>query len=322
MVSIPVRQLLEEAPELKLTPVAGGEAGLLRRIAAARIQKPGLVLVGHKEGVHADRIAVFGNTEMAFADSLDPEKQREGLRALFGADVAALVITKDFPVPQSFIDEANRVGVCILATPLLSSSFIGRVTTYLEDSLAPTTSLHGVLIDVLGVGILILGKSGIGKSEAALDLVRRGHRLVADDIVDVKQRGRTLYGQGSEIIKHHMEIRGLGIINVKDLFGVSAVRERKRIETVVELVEWDATVQYDRLGVEEHNFELLDVTVPLLTVPVRPGRNITTIIEVAAHNHLLKLQGHHSALAFQQQLNEAIAEAGVGRRVSVSDDVE
>jgi HPr kinase/phosphorylase len=179
---------------------------------------------------------------------------------------------------------------------------------YLEDALTAQTSMHGVLLDVFGVGILLLGKSGIGKSEIALDLVMRGHRLVADDIVDVKRKSpEAVFGAGSEIIKHHMEIRGLGIINIKDLFGVAAIRERKKIEIVMELVEWDPQVEYDRLGVEDRKYRILDVEVPMLVVPVRPGRNMTTIIEVAARNHLLKQQGHHSAREFQERLNRAIA---------------
>ena len=177
-----------------------------------------------------------------------------------------------------------------------------------------------MLIDVLGVGVLILGKSGIGKSECALDLVLRGHRLVADDIVDVKRKGDSVIGAGSAIIRHHMEIRGLGIINIKDLFGVAAVRDHKKIEVVVELMEWDPAVEYDRLGVDERKFTVLDVEVPMLVVPVRPGRNMTTIIEVAARNQLLKLQGHHSALEFQEKLNRAIAEGET--RQAVGGEVE
>jgi len=184
------------------------------------------------------------------------------------------------------------------------------VQTCLEDVLTAQTSMHGVLLDVFGVGILLLGKSGIGKSEIALDLVMRGHRLVADDIVDVRRRtADSVVGAGSDIIKHHMEIRGLGIINIKDLFGVAAIRDRKKIEIVLELVEWDPSVEYDRLGIEDRKFRILDVEIPMLIVPVRPGRNMTTIVEVAARNHLLKEQGHHSAREFQDKLNRAIAVA-------------
>ncbi len=321
MSSVPISQLLKEASDLRLERLAGGDVGLGRRISSTRIQKPGLALVGHKVGLHTERLAVFGNTEMSFARGMSEDQLRESAETLFGTGVAALVVTKSFEPPEVFVQAADQAGICILGTPLLSGSFITRVTAFLEDALAPSTSLHGVLIDVLGVGVLILGKSGIGKSEAALDLVQKGHRLVADDIVDIKRLRRILFGQGSELIRHHMEIRGLGIINIKDLFGIGAVRERKKIEMVIELVDWDPHVQYDRLGIEEHTFEILDITVPELTVPVRPGRNITTLIEVAARNQLLKLQGHHSALEFQEQLNRAIAEAGFGK-VAPADEVE
>jgi HPr kinase/phosphorylase len=185
--------------------------------------------------------------------------------------------------------------------------FINRVTKWLEQRLSPTTSVHGVLIDALGVGILLLGKSGIGKSEAALELVLRGHRLVADDIVEIHKRPPDMiYGSGSEIIKHHMEIRGLGIINIKDLFGISAVRDQKKVELVVELVDWNDEEEYDRLGVEEQTHLILDVPLPMLRVPIRPGRHIGSIIEVAARNLLLKFQGKHSAREFQERLDRAL----------------
>jgi HPr kinase/phosphorylase len=251
---------------------------------------------------------------MSYFATLPKERARDVLRAFFSQDVACLVVTKGLPIPPEFNAAAEEWNVPILHTSHLSSTFIESVQNYLEDILAAQTSMHGVLLDVFGVGILLLGKSGIGKSEIALDLIMRGHRLVADDIVDVKRVApESVYGAGSEIIKHHMEIRGLGIINIKDLFGVAAIRERKKIEIVLELVEWDPNVEYDRLGVEEKKFRILDVEVPMLIVPVRPGRNMTTIVEVAARNHLLKLQGHHSAREFQERLNRAIALAPGGR---------
>src|SRR4029077_16152751 len=186
-----------------------------------------------------------------------------------------------------------------------------------EDQLSPTTSIHGVLMDVLGVGILLLGKSGIGKSEAALDLVMRGHRLVADDIVDIRKRPPdTVFGSGHEIIRHHMEIRGLGIINIKDLFGVAAVREQKKIELVVELVEWEGRKGNARLGMDMGQMNIVGVEVPHSVVPVRPGRNMTTIIEVAARNHLLKLQGHHSA----QEVADKLAQNSARARADGDDD--
>jgi HPr kinase/phosphorylase len=293
--------------DLRLALVAG-KRGLSRRVSSARIQKPGLALAGFVEYLHKERIQVFGNTEMSYLKTLPRERGIEVLRTFFAQDVACLVVTKNIEIPPEVAALAEEAGVPLLRTPHLSSTFIENIQNCLEDHLTASTSMHGVLLDVFGVGILLLGKSGIGKSEIALDLVMRGHRLVADDIVDVKRKTpESVVGQGSEIIKHHMEVRGLGIINIKDLFGVASIRERKKIEIVLELVEWDPGVEYDRLGVEERKFRVLDVEIPMMVVPVRPGRNMTTIVEVAARNHLLKLQGHHSAREFQERLNRAIA---------------
>src|SRR5213082_1099986 len=299
MDSIKVETLLKDQQfDLRLELLAG-EGGLDRRVVSSRIQKPGLALAGFTEHIHKDRLQVFGNTEMSYLATLRPEEARERMRKLFHLPIACLIVTKNLHVDELLKREANDARVPLLRTSHLSSVFI----------------------DNIGVGVLILGKSGIGKSELALDLVTRGHRLVADDIVDLKKRqGGSVYGSGSEIIKHHMEIRGIGIINIKDLFGVSAVRDRKKVEMVVELVEWDDKVEYDRLGVEEQKYTMLDVEVPLLVVPVRPGRNLTTIVEVAARNHLLKLQGHHSAKEFQEKLSKEIAQATLTR--GIGDEVE
>jgi HPr kinase/phosphorylase len=293
--------------DLRLTLVAG-RSGLSRRISSTRIQKPGLVLAGFTEYLHKERVQIFGNTEMSYLATLPPARAAEVLEAFFAQDVACLVVTKALEMPPGLPAAAERAGVPLLRTSHVSSTFIEAVQGYLQETLTAQASMHGVLLDVFGVGILLLGKSGIGKSEIALDLVMRGHRLVADDIVDVKRRTPdSVVGAGSDIIKHHMEIRGLGIINIKDLFGVASIRERKKIEIVMELVEWDPGVEYDRLGVDERTHRVLDVEIPMLVVPVRPGRNMTTIVEVAARNHLLKQQGHHSAREFQERLNRAIA---------------
>jgi len=307
--TITAAALLAETPyDLRLSLVTGKE-GLARPISSSRIQKPGLALAGFTEHLHPERVQVFGNTEISYLATLPAPRQREVLHDFFAGNLACLIVTKNIDVPAVIVEEATAASVPLLTTPHLTGLFIGRVQQLLEAMLMPRASLHGVLMDVFGVGILLLGKSGIGKSECALDLVMRGHRLVADDIVDVFRRGDTVYGTGSPIIRHHMEIRGLGIINIKDLFGVAAVRDTKKIELVVELVEWHPEEEYDRLGVEDRTFNVLDAATPLLVVPVRPGRNMTTILEVAARNHLLKLQGHHSARAFQEQLSKAIADS-------------
>src|SRR3989440_11277701 len=321
MDSIKVETLLKDQDfDLRLELLAG-EGGLDRRVVSSRIQKPGLALSGFTEHIHKDRLQVFGNTEMSSRATLNPGEAQARMRGLSRLPVACLVVTKNLPVDDMIKREANDARFPLLRTSHLSSTFIDNIERFLQEALTASTSVHGMLIDVIGVGVLILGKSGIGKSELALDLVTRGHRLVADDIVDLKKKqGGSVYGSGSEIIKHHMEIRGLGIINIKDLFGVAAVRERKKVEMVVELVEWEDKVEYDRLGIEEQRYSILEVEVPLLVIPVRPGRNLTTIVEVAARNHLLKLQGHHSALEFQEKLSREIAQATLTR--GIGDEVE
>jgi len=308
--SIRVDSLLEARDAGLALELVGGRAGLQRRITGPRIQKPGLTLAGYTSYLHQERLQVLGLTEISYLRSIAPELRGRGLETLCSLEPSCIVVTRGLEVPAELIQGADLHSVPVFSTPLMSSVFINRVTKFLEHRLAPTTSVHGVLIDVLGVGIMLLGKSGIGKSEAALDLVLRGHRLVADDIVEIRKRPPdTIYGSGSEIIKHHMEIRGLGIINIKDLFGISAVRDAKKIELVVELVEWNEDEEYDRLGIEELRHSILDVAVPMLRVPIRPGRNISSIIEVAARNLLLKFQGKHSAKEFQERLERALINA-------------
>jgi len=250
---------------------------------------------------------VFGNTEVSYLLTLPMERQREVLDSLFKEELACVVVTKDLEPPAALLEACEKAGLALMRTPLLSSTFIQQVQAFLEEALTESSSLHGVLMDVFGVGILLLGKSGIGKSEIALDPVMRGHRLVADDIVDVARRKPgAVYGAGNPVIKHHMEIRGLGIINIKDLFGISAVRPQKKIELVVELRDWSATEEYDRLGFEDQYEEIVGVKVPKVRIPVRPGRNLATLVEVAARNQLLKHQGIHSAQAFRDQLHRAM----------------
>ncbi|HYV45143.1 MAG TPA: HPr(Ser) kinase/phosphatase [Myxococcaceae bacterium] len=319
--SIKISRLLEDSDyDLQLALVAG-KNGLNRIISSSRIQKPGLALTGFTEHLHPERVQVFGNTEISYLRTLSEDEQRKVLHKLFDAELACVVVTKDLELPAALVEACNEANLALMLTPLLSSTFIQQVQAFLEEALTASTSLHGVLMDVFGVGILLLGKSGIGKSEIALDLVMRGHRLVADDIVDITRRkAGTVYGAGNAIIKHHMEIRGLGIINIKDLFGVASVRDRKKIELVVELVEWNPQSEYDRLGVDEAKFDIVGTQLPLSVVPVRPGRNMTTIIEVAARNHLLKLQGHHSAREFADRLNRAITEGTM--RKTMGEEVE
>lgn len=317
---VKVEQILKDEEFDMALALVAGEEGLARVIDHDKIQKPGLAFTGYTEFIKPRRVQVLGNAELSYLYTLTPEERQRACSFVVQRKVACIIVTKGLKIPDELRNVCQESGTPLMLTRVLSSVVIGKLQAFLEDKLALHTALHGVLVDVFGIGVLILGKSGVGKSECALDLIMRHHRLVADDVVEIKRKGDVVFGSGSELIKHHMEIRGLGILNIKDLFGVASVRDRKRIELVVEMVEWSDEAEYDRIGIDERTYTILDVDVPLLTVPVRPGRNMTSIIEVAARNQLLKLQGHHSAWEFQERLSQAMAMAPSRR--AVGDDVE
>jgi HPr kinase/phosphorylase len=309
MAGLSIQELLSEKEAGLDLELLAGETGLAHRVQVPRIQKPGLALAGYTTNLHPDRIQVLGSTELSYLASLPAEKAEVNLRRLCALDISCFIITKGQTPPAILIRETEQQGIPLLRTHHQSSTFISLITNFLEERLLPSTTVHGVLVDVLGVGVLLLGKSGVGKSECALDLVLRGHRLVADDIVKVRMKlPAVLFGEGMDLLHYHMEIRGLGIINIKHLFGVAAIRERKKIDLAVELVEWEEGREYDRLGFIEQQYPLLGLQVPLLRIPVRPGRNMTSIVEVAARNQLLKEMGYHSALEFQDRLEKRMAE--------------
>jgi HPr kinase/phosphorylase len=311
MFSVPVINLVKDTKHSLKLEILAGEKGLGKKISIPRIQKPGLALTGDTSNLHPARIEVLGKSEMRYLKTLSEAKLKEIITKLSEVDIACFVVTHNAQPPKALISMCEKKRIPLFRSKLLTSTFINRVTKFLEEALSASTCIHGVLLDVFGVGILMVGKSGIGKSECALDLILRGHRLVADDIVNIKkQPPSALFGTGSEIIKHHMEIRGLGIINIRDLFGISTVRDKKLIEMVIELTEWDPNTEYDRLGIDEIQYNLLDVNLPLIQIPVRPGRNLSAIIEVAARNYLLKLGGHHSAREFQEKLNKELMAGG------------
>lgn len=318
--TVEVSELLSrDATDLQLR-LAAGAAGLSKKLGHSRVQKPGLALTGFVRFIHKDRVQIFGSTELAYLDTLSAQERKRAVGTFCEVGVSCIICTKGMELPEELIQACDETETPLLQTPQVTSVFIGRAQTWLEDRLAPQTAVHGVLLDVFGVGVLLLGKSGIGKSESALDLVQKGHRLIADDVVQVRRRGEeTVFGSAAQsMFKHHMEIRGLGILNLKDMFGVAAVRERKRVDLVVELVAWQEDEEYDRLGVDERRFPMLDVDLPLITVPVRPGRNMGVIIEVAARNHMLKSTGTDSAGELHERLQQELAR---GRRVR-SDDVD
>jgi HPr kinase/phosphorylase len=318
-----VVQELEENREhhLELTLMAGRK-GLKKMITHSQVQKMGLALTGFIQFINPERLQIIGNTEMAYFKTLTPEMQEKVIHQICGLPLSCLVITRGLEIPELLLREADAKGIPVFRTGIRSFDFIERITQFLEEKLSATTSLHGVLMDVFGVGLLLLGKSGIGKSECALDLILRGHRLVADDMVHIQKRSSTsVIGSGFEVIQHHMEIRGLGILNIRSLFGVEAIREKKKIELVLELMEWDAHREYDRLGFEEEKFSILGVELPMLRIPVTPARNLTTIIEVAVRNHLLKVMGYDSALEFEKKLLRKM-EGGEGDGFGVEGEVE
>jgi len=309
MVGLSIEELLAEKEAGLDLELLAGAAGLDRRVQVPRIQKPGLALAGYTTNLHPDRIQVLGATELTYLAQLSAERAEQHVAELCHLDISCFIITKGQVPPPILLRETETNGIPLLRTHHQSSTFISLITKFLEERLLPSTTIHGVLVDVLGVGVLLLGKSGVGKSECALELVLKGHRLVADDVVKVRLKlPAVLFGEGSDLLHYHMEIRGLGIINIKHLFGVAAIRERKKIDLAVELVEWEERKEYDRLGLAEEAYTLLGVEIPLLRLPIRPGRNMTAIVEVAARNQLLKEMGYHSALEFQDRLEKRMAE--------------
>lgn len=269
------------------------------------ITSPGLALAGHTSRVPSGRMWVFGETEMTYIASIDETEARVRLAALFAFGVPAAFVTKGQQVPGFFLDVASEYGVPVLRSMKSTKEFYRRVKPYLEEALAPTTTLHGSLADVYGIGVLFVGDSGVGKSECVLDLVERGHRLVADDLVMVtKQGNELLIGRGHELQRHHMEIRGVGIIDVQGLFGVRSIRQQKRIEVIVHLEIWDQDRVYSRTGLEKEYEEILGVSIPKVTVPLNPGKNITVIAEVVAMSQLLRYTGVESAENFDRRLRQ------------------
>lgn len=282
-----------EALELKCV---GGRPGLINQISVPEINRPGLALSGFYDNFAYQRVQIFGRGENAFLEKLQSQNDRSALQLLFGYKIPCCVFTHSLAPTKDFSDLSEKAQCPLLQTDLSSSEFTSRIMRVLNDLFAPKITIHGVLVEVFGVGVMILGDSGVGKSETALELIERRHRLVADDAVEISRvSGNILEGKGARVVSHHMEIRGLGIINITHLFGVGAIRDKKQIQLVVQLEEWDSNKEYDRIGAEENTYEILDVQVPYLLIPVKPGRNIPIIIETAAMNERLKKMGYYSA---------------------------
>jgi HPr kinase/phosphorylase len=310
-----VREVVSDPRVASLLTLRAGEAGLDRAISHPRIQKNGLVLVGHMRGIVPSRVQILGETEISFLEGLAPDLRRERLDRFFELTLSLVVVTRGVEPTPELLEAAASTDTPLVVASERSSRTIGAIHAVLDRALAPEDTLHGVLVDIHGIGTLLIGAAGIGKSECALFLVERGHRLVADDRVHLSQRAQgDIVGRPEPLLRHHLEVRGIGILNVRDLFGATAVRDLCVIDLVIELCTWDEEEDYERLGLDDASEELLGRRVPRLRIPVRPGRDMAVILEVAARNELLKREGHHAARRFADHLAQALGEEGDNER--------
>ena len=320
--NISLRDLLGRRGDPLQLEVLTGEVGLDRPIPDTEVASPGLMLAGYTGRFLPRRLHVLGETEITYLGSLGAEERRQRLEKFFSYELPCVFVTKGQPLPEEMVDLARVKGVPLLRTRLKTAEFYRRIKPILEEAFAPRTTMHASLADVYGVGLLFIGRSGIGKSECVLDLVERGHRLVADDVVQIARRGSDiLIGQGHELAGHHMEIRGIGLIDIPALFGVRSVRQQKRIEVVVQLEAWENAVEADRTGLQALETTILDVTLPRVIVPLNPGKNLTVIAEVVAMMHLLRYSGVDVAAAFNERLIRRMKEKQ-GLREYLQEDYE
>lgn len=315
--TVPVRDLLEETGGLRLRLLAG-RRGLARDIQMSRVQRPGLALTGYTDYIRYGRVQIVGASEIGYLRTLRPPRRAEVLAKLARCRISCFVVTKGLMPPAELLDQAEARGIPVLLTPTASTPFVQQLSAWLEERLAMRLHLHSVLMDVFGLGVLIMGESGIGKSECALDLIDRGHRLVGDDVVEIKRMADALVGSSPDLTRYHMELRGLGVINIKDIYGVSAIRISQRVELVVNLERWEAGREYDRLGLHGEKFLILGVELPLIRMPVAPGRNTAILVEVAARNELLKERGYDAARRFAERVDDMLAGRRAARRKLVA----
>jgi HPr kinase/phosphorylase len=306
---VAIRTVLRDVAEwrgLDLELLAGAE-GLDRRITIPHPQKTGLALSGFDAYLREGRVLVFGESEIRYLESLAGTDRTGVLGRILQYPLPCVLITNGFDPPSEVLIEADRAQVPLLRTRTGTPDAMSRLSALLDGYLSARSTIHGVLLDILGLGVLVTGESGIGKSECALDLVVRGHRLVADDAVELRRRAESfVLGSCPEVTRHHLEIRGLGLINVQDMFGIASTRTSKRVELVVQLERWEPGREYDRLGLEDRFFEVLGIRIPMVTMPVAPGRNIAILVEVAARNQLLRANGYHAARRLVQRVDRAL----------------
>lgn len=304
MNQVTVRDVMEKF-DLQLV---SGHEGIGRYITTSDISRPGLEMAGYFTHYPAERVQLLGKTELSFFEMLPAEEKLDRMTRLCSQNTPAICISRGLEIPPELMKASEENHVPVLITKLTTTRFSSRLTNFLESKLAPKTAIHGVLVDVYGIGVLLMGKSGVGKSETALELVKKGHRLVADDCVEIRQESENLLiGSPPPLLEHLLEIRGIGIIDIMTLFGASAVRPYKRVTLIIELENWDSEKAYDRLGLDEEKMRIIDTDVTKLTIPVQPGRNVSVIIEVAAMNYRLKKMGVNAAEEFSRRLDEMIA---------------
>lgn len=307
--SITVGFLFESNKErLQLTSLTG-DMGFAKEIKDKDIHRPGLALAGYVQLFRYDRIQIFGNTEMRYLEQLTAPQRETSLQTLFQFDIPCIVVTSDNKVDDNFLKLALEHQTPLFLSKFETTKFVYILSDFLDDQFAPQTVVHGSFVDVYGIGLLLIGRSGIGKSEIALDLVERGHRLVADDVVMITRKGAgILMGSGTDLVKHFMEIRGLGLIDVRSMFGIRAIRFQKRVELVIELMEWRPDEDYTRTGLDDEGLDILDVPLPHVQLPIFPGKNVTVICEVIALNYLLRHYGYDAAKEFTKRLEAVIME--------------
>ncbi len=293
-----------------------GESGFDNLIKDRNLHRPGLALAGYVELFTFDRVQLMGNTEIRYMNSLQPAQRKQAFMALLEFKMPCIILTNGNRVGDDLLQAAAAKNIPIFGTPFETTKIVYFLADFLDDQFSPQLVVHGSLVDVYGVGILVTGRSGIGKSEIALDLVERGHRLVADDVVNITRKGEAiLMGSGTDLVKHFMEIRGLGLLDVRSMFGIRAIRYQKRVEVVVELEEWKASEDYTRTGLDAQNIDIMEVEIPIVKLPIFPGKNVTVITEVIALNYLLKHYGYDAAGEFSKRLEGVIGQKKKGDRV-------
>lgn len=319
---ISVKELVEKAPaNLALEIIAGAEGVSSNFLTSARVQKLGLALAGFMHYVHRGRLQLVGQSEVSYLEQLGEEKRQLAMDNLSLEKITCILVTKNLNPPEELIEIANNSRIPLLRTPLVSSQAINTIVSFLQEVLSPNATLHGVLLDLYGLGVLLTGDSGMGKSECALDLISRGHRLVSDDVIELKRVGENkIIGRAPELLKEHLEIRGLGIINIRDLFSVSAISDSKEISLCIRFERWDEGSDVDRLGVDRRTENILDVELPLFVIPVSPGRNLATLVETAVRVHLLRMRGYDSARELVERHTKLLEETESVKTIDESEN--